>query len=73
MLRQGSQPTHTYENLLTLGLPHCELSLMMCTHPIRPLWGIMHAQPGGSNHTHAYPRRSGLPELIHSLPDHDDA
>jgi hypothetical protein len=66
-------PTHTYENLLTLALPQCELSLMMiCTHPIRPLWGIMHAQPGCSNHTNAYEDAVGR-RSISPLPDRDDA
>jgi hypothetical protein len=69
-----TRPAHTYEKLFTLGLPHYELSLMMIgTHPIRPLWGIMHAQPGGSNHTNAYTRRSARRRSIHSLPDHDDS
>jgi len=42
-------------------MPHCELSLMMSTHPIRPLWSIMHAQARSCNHKNAHkdPVRDG--------------
>jgi len=45
---------HTYEKFLTFIDLHCELSVTIRTHPIRPREGNMHAQPGGSNHTNAY-------------------
>jgi hypothetical protein len=68
-----SVPTHTYEKSVTCTTPRCELSLMFCTHPIRPCESIMHAQPGGSNHKNVYHDAVCDVGAIQSQPDHDDA